>query len=223
MRDLIDELDAVRRTTGDTTLPGGAAKVVALERTYPAETAEVWDAITNPERIPRWFLPVTGDLRLGGTYQLEGNAGGEIRACEPPHRLQVTWIFGEGAPMADDTSLVEVRLSPTPDGGTRLVLEHVAVVPPEMWDPYGPGAVGVGWDLALLGLSAHVQGVELGDPATLDTDPTMRDGMRRSSAAWGRAAAAAGVPADVAAAWEEATTAFYVPPLDGGGEVPPEG
>ena len=31
-----------------------------------------------PERIPRWFLPVSGDLRLGGRYQLEGNAGGEV-------------------------------------------------------------------------------------------------------------------------------------------------
>ena len=29
---------------------------------------DVWDACTNPERIPRWFLPVSGDLRLGGRY-----------------------------------------------------------------------------------------------------------------------------------------------------------
>jgi Activator of Hsp90 ATPase homolog 1-like protein len=75
MKDLIDELQAVRRTVGDATLPGGDAKVVALERTYPAQPEDVWDAITTPERVARWFLPVTGDLRLGGTYQLEGNAG----------------------------------------------------------------------------------------------------------------------------------------------------
>ena len=44
----------------------------------------MWDACTDPERIGRWFLPVSGDLRLGGRYQLEGNAGGEILRCEPP-------------------------------------------------------------------------------------------------------------------------------------------
>lgn len=217
MRDLIDELEAVRRRTGDVALPGGAAKVVALERTYPAEIDDVWDAITSAERIARWFLPVSGDLRLGGTYQLEGNAGGEIRACEPPRRLQVTWIFGAGdAPMADDTSLVEVRLSEAADGGTLLTLEHSAVVPPEMWDPFGPGAVGVGWDLTLLGLLAHLTGVEMGAATELETDPAMREAMTSSSRAWGVAAEAAGVPADVAAGWVAATTAFYVPPLDDG-------
>ena len=114
MRDLIDELEAVRRRTGDVALPGGAAKVVALERTYPAEIDDVWDAITTAERIARWFLPVSGDLRLGGTYQLEGNAGGEIRACEPPRRLQVTWIFGAAtvAVSGDNVSRYEPRLDP---------------------------------------------------------------------------------------------------------------
>lgn len=38
----------------------------------------MWDACTDPERIPRWFLPISGDLRLNGRYQLEGNAGGAI-------------------------------------------------------------------------------------------------------------------------------------------------
>jgi hypothetical protein len=34
--------------------------------------------------LRRRFPPVSGDLRLGGKYQLGGNAGGEILACEPP-------------------------------------------------------------------------------------------------------------------------------------------
>ena len=32
----------------------------------------------------RWFLPVTGDLRVGGRFATEGNADGEIRECERP-------------------------------------------------------------------------------------------------------------------------------------------
>ena len=39
---------------------------------------------------------------------------------------------------------------------TRLTLEHIAHEDEEglkFWDQFGPGAVGVGWDLALLGLA----------------------------------------------------------------------
>ena len=72
---------------------GDDKTVVALTRTYDAEIADVWDAVTNPERLSRWFLPIEGDLRVGGTYQLKGNAGGTILTCEPPRRLLVTWVF----------------------------------------------------------------------------------------------------------------------------------
>ncbi|HEX5946440.1 MAG TPA: SRPBCC family protein [Acidimicrobiales bacterium] len=214
MKDLIAELQAASRGVATATLPAGAAKTVTIDREYPAEVDDVWDALTNPERIPRWFLPITGDLRVGGTYQLEGNAGGEIRACEPPTRLQVTWIFGE-APGPEDSSLVEVTLRPS-GGGTLLHLEHTAVVPPEMWDRFGPGAVGVGWDLALLGLAAHLAGITMGSPEELDRDPAMREAMTASSESWGRALAASdlGVDADTVARLVAATTAFYVPPAD---------
>jgi uncharacterized protein YndB with AHSA1/START domain len=210
MKDLITELEAASRRVGDGTLPAGAAKVVAIEREYPAEVDDVWDAITDPERIARWFLPISGDLRLGGTYQLEGNAGGEIRVCEPPRRLQVTWIFGE-PPGPEDSSIVEVRLEPTPGGDTRLHLEHTAVVPPEMWDQFGPGSVGVGWDGALLGLVAHLTGVEMGSPEEFERDPAAREFMVASSEAWGRALEASGVDAETAARLVAATSEFYVP------------
>ena len=213
MKDLITELQSTSRAVGSGTLPAGAAKVVALDRSYPAEVEDVWDALTDPERIARWFLPVSGDLRLGGTYQLEGNAGGEIRACEPPTRLQLTWIFGE-PPGPEDSSIVEVRLQPTPDGGTLLHLEHTAVVPPEMWDQFGPGSVGVGWDLALIGLTALFAGGEMPPPEELERDPAMREAMATSSQAWGDALAASGVDADTVARLVAATTAFYVPPDD---------
>src|SRR3954468_14128562 len=155
MKDVIHELQSVLRTVGPGKVPAGEAQMVALRRTYRADVEDVWDAITNPERIARWFLPVTGEFRVGGTYQLEGNAGGEILACEPPSRLLVTSMFGEAPP---GTSEVEIRLSRVTDDETMLVLQHSAVVPPEMWDRYGPGAVGVGWDLTVLGLCRHLDG-----------------------------------------------------------------
>ena len=211
MKDLIDELEATNRAVGAGTLPAGEAKVVKLSRRYPADAEDVWDALTTPERLARWFLPVSGDLRLGGTYQLEGNAGGEIRACEPPRRLQLTWIMGE-PPGPEDSSIVDVVLEPDPDGGgTTLTLTHTAVVPPEMWDTYGPGAVGVGWELGLLSLAAHLDGRELGTPAELETDPEMRATMVASSEAWGAAFRKAGADDETAARATAATTEFYVP------------
>ena len=211
MKDLIEQIDAVARHVGSGTLPGGAAHTVTLQRTYGADIDDVWDAITQPDRIARWFLPVTGDLREGGAYQLDGNAGGEIRTCEPPHRLVVTWNPPGAAPPTEDASIVTVSLHVV-DGSTELTLEHVAVVPPEFWDEYGPGAVGVGWDLGLIGLVAHLDGIQLGTPEQMDRDPNVRAAMTASSNAWGDAYAASGASPDTVARVVAATTAFYVPP-----------
>ena len=142
-----DEASPVGRTR---TLPAGEARVVTLGQAYPDPIEDVWDACTNPERIPRWFMPISGDLQVGGHYQLEGNAGGTVERCDPPKSFAVTWEFG------GEVSWVEVRLSPTPEGGTYFQLEHIAHVDDERWGEFGPGAVGVGWDLGLLGLATHL-------------------------------------------------------------------
>ena len=214
MIDLIEQLNAASRAVGSATLPAGAARTITLRRSYSADVEDVWDAITDPERISRWFLPVTGDLREGGTFQLEGNASGEIRTCDPPKLLTVTWISPGTEAGPDDSSIVNVRLIPEADGErTELELEHIAVVPPEFWDEYGPGAVGVGWDLSLLGLAAHLAGVAMGSPEEMDKDPDVRACMTASSEAWGNAFVASGADAETAARAVEGTTAFYVPPL----------
>ena len=62
---------------------GVTTKIAVASRTYPTQQADLWDAVTNAERIPRWFLPITGELKLGGHYQLIGNAGGVVEVCEP--------------------------------------------------------------------------------------------------------------------------------------------
>ena len=117
---------------------------------YDTPPEDLWDACTNPERIARWFLPVSGDLRPGGRYEFEGNASGTIERCEPPHSLAATWEYG------GQTSWVELRLMPEAEGRTRFALEHIAHVDDEIWAQFGPGAVGIGWDLALIGLTLHL-------------------------------------------------------------------
>jgi uncharacterized protein YndB with AHSA1/START domain len=205
----MSEISDTHRETGR----AGSAYTVLLRRIYDAPIEDVWDACTNPERINRWFVPVSGDLRLGGSYQLEGNAGGEIVACEPPRLLKVTWIYGE-MPADDERSDVEVRLSPVDDDRTQFELEHVADVDPEMWGQFGPGAVGVGWDLGLVGLAWHLRGKTRGDPAELMKSPEMRALMTESSTAWGVAHAASGAPEEAVVAAVANTTAAYVPPLE---------
>ena len=91
MKDILEELaatvrDVARRGVGD-----DALIAVSLRREYEAEVEDVWQAVTDPQRLARWFAPVSGDLREGGTFQVEGNAGGEIRRCVPPSALTVTW------------------------------------------------------------------------------------------------------------------------------------
>lgn len=78
----------------------------ALEHLQVLRNGWLWEATTTPERLARWFLPVEGDLKLGGRYQLEGNAGGTITRCDPPEALDMTWEFGGG------TSWVNLRLAP---------------------------------------------------------------------------------------------------------------
>ncbi|MFF0655587.1 SRPBCC domain-containing protein [Micromonospora tulbaghiae] len=114
MIDVTGQISAVERRIGARTLPAGQARVLTIAQTYDAPVADVFDACTNPERIPRWFLPVSGDLSLGGRYQLEGNAGGTVERCDPPHGFAATWEFG------GEVSWIEVRLREAGAGRTRL-------------------------------------------------------------------------------------------------------
>jgi Uncharacterized conserved protein len=194
---------------------GQAARAVIAERIYPTDIDDLWDAITNPERLPRWFLRAHGQFSEGGRYQLEGNAGGTITKCAPPRVLELTWEFG-GA-----TSWVLLRLTPEVAEGerdgaaTRLVLEHVAPVgvAEEHWESFGPSAVGTGWDLALMGLGHHIaSGGAAIDPQegqAWSLTPEGKAFVRTSTQGWAEAHIAAGADADVARGMAARTAAFY--------------
>jgi uncharacterized protein YndB with AHSA1/START domain len=205
--DVAGYIGAVVREVKQCEHDGRPARAVVATRAYDTNIEDLWDALTNAERIPRWFLPVTGDLRLGGKYQFKGNAGGTITRCEPPRVVAVTWEFG------GMTSWLTVSLTEERKRRTRLELEHVAQVDDGMWDQFGPGAVGVGWDLALVGLGLHVAGggatVDHAEAEAWATSPEGKDFATRSSEDWCRASIAFGT--DKAAATEAAkrTTAFY--------------
>lgn len=204
--DIWRHIGAVTRTISSREVDGQLARVLVASRVYETDRADLWDALTNIERIPRWFLPVAGDLRLGGHYQFEGNAGGEVIACDPPERFTVTWG------MQGQVSWVTIALTEQAANCTELRLEHVAHVPDEMWDMYGPGAVGVGWEGGLLGLGLYLAGDGSLTPETAAEWHTTSDGRdfySQSSAAWAAASIEAGTEPDQAHAAAARTTAFY--------------
>lgn len=203
--DIAERLGAVEREVRTIDDPGGEQRAVVLRRTYDTAPGDLWDCLTDPDRIPRWFLPVTGDLHVGGRYQLEGNAGGDILTCDAPAHLAITWEMG------DEVSWVDVRLAPDGDG-TRFELEHRAKVGGEHWELFGPGAVGIGWDLGLIGLALHLERGEAVDPEEVQTWTTSREGLDylvASGQAWGAADVAGGVPEDVARRRAQATVDAY--------------
>jgi uncharacterized protein YndB with AHSA1/START domain len=205
MIDITHQVNAVRRQVGSRTLDAGEARVVTVSQVYDTDPDDLWDAVTNPERIPRWFLPVSGELKLGGHYQLEGNASGTIERCDPPNGFAATWEYG------GEVSWIEVRLTPDA-GGTRFVLEHLAHVDDQRWSEFGPGAVGVGWDTALLGLAGHLSSGSAVTPeegmAWMASDEGRRF-VTLSSESWYAASVAAGTAPDAARAAADRTTSAY--------------
>ena len=205
MSNPLDQVGAVSRALESTERDGAPARVLSATRTYPVPALDVWDALTDRDRIARWFLPVTGDLRLGGRYQLEGNAGGTVETCDPPHSFSVTWEFG------GDVSWVTVTLIPDGDD-TTLELRHTAHVTPDRWAEFGPGATGVGWDGMLLGLLLHLTTGGFRDPSEAAAWAASEEGvafLAGSSEAWGDAAVAAGDDPAAARAAAARTTAAY--------------
>ena len=188
--------------------------LVRLERVFSTSIDDTWDAITNPGRIPRWFMPISGDLRPGGRYQLEGNAGGTVERCDPPRAFTATWEF------AGQVSHIEVSLAPVNEESTRVSLIHI-VPDDDHWRRFGPGAVGVGWDMGMLGLTLYLESGSSMTPEEAMAWMMSEDGarfMRRSNDAWAEAAIAAGEDGHLARAAAARTIAFYTgtePPAEG--------
>jgi len=207
MIDIASQLKAIHRQVEQQLPADGSGERVSvlLRRGYDAPIDDVWDAVTQPDRIKRWLMPISGELRVGGSFQLEGNAGGEILTCEPPRLLKVTF----GAP----TSIVEVRLIPDGDGDTVLELEHT--VPIEIAQS-GAGAlyVGPGWDGALLGLGLFLRGEAVGDPVAAANSPEAQEFSKQSVHAWAEVVKDSGTAtAEQLAGATEVSLAQFAPDL----------
>lgn len=197
------------RGTEEITHRGKPARNVTGTRVFLTEVDDLWDALTNPERIPCWFLPISGDLRLGGQYQLKGHAGGRITRCDPPKALDVTWEYG------NNTSWLRMRLEPK-GRGTLLLLEHMMLKDADSeshWRQYGPGATGVGWELSFLALGYHLENegaaINPEENAAWMASDNGKIFIRNAAKNWGAAHITSGKSADIAHDMAEMTAKFY--------------
>jgi uncharacterized protein YndB with AHSA1/START domain len=201
--------DWIAQTTRDVrpgSVAGGPGFAAVSRRTYDASAEDVWDAITSPARLERWFLPVSGKLEQGGKFQLEGHAGGDIVECDRPRKLHLTWM-AEGHPANE----VVVTLTPEGDSKTTLELEHSG--PGEGDEAIGHVlAVGVGWDPALIALGQEAQGEELLDKSFWFESPEAIEFTKMSVRAWAEVLKERKVgDPDVVTKTAEETLGFYTP------------
>lgn len=201
----VDAAGLVTRAVRTGCRDGATTRIAIARRTYLAAQTDLWDALTNADRIPRWFLPVSGDLRIGGRYQLEGNASGVVEHCQEPESFAVTWEF------RGRLSWLEVTL--TSDGvGTTLQLAHEEPVEPDRWAQFGPAAVGVGWDLSFLSLGRHLDGGarrNAREAAAFPASPAGAEFIQAVAAAWADAAVADGDEPGAAQQAAARTVAVY--------------
>ncbi|MGW7295200.1 SRPBCC domain-containing protein [Streptomyces xiamenensis] len=188
-------IDDTYREVGRRPVPEGEARTILIRRHLPAWVVDVWDAVTDPGRLSQWFLPVTGELELGGAFRIEGNASGEILRCEAPNLLAVTWNFGTGP-----SSELMLRLADVSRGETALELEQAPI--PDLIDmdgrrldpvlnDYETGlfGLGTGWELALISLARFLGGEPITDPATWEEAPEVQNFAVRSGDLWAQLAA----------------------------------
>jgi uncharacterized protein YndB with AHSA1/START domain len=143
------------------------AGVVRIEDRYDTTIDDLWEAITDPARLARWYGEIDGDLRPGGTFRTymasnDLESTGRVEACEPPRRLLVTgretdesYQRGEGVPPYDGT--IEAILT-ADDDQTVLVIE-VRGMPLDKIAFYGAG-----WQIHAENLAKYLAGQEPGDP-----------------------------------------------------------
>lgn len=128
-------------------------------RVFDAPRALVFEAMTSPEHVKRWYGPrdtqlssVEIDLRVGGRfrYVMQGPGGmefafsGVYREVEVPSRIVNTWVF---EPMPDKEAL-ETATWEEENGRTRVTLRIRFQTPEDYAGWAGSGAFG-GWSQTL--------------------------------------------------------------------------
>ncbi len=147
----------------DKTAPGQTSHV-AFEIELPHAPAKVWRALTTPELLSQWLLPVTGlALEKGATFTFQtqpfpgwdGTVHCRMLQIEPLKRISYAWVVGD---MELDT-VVTFELTQTATG-TRLTLVQNGFMPHQKQNF---GGARYGWKMMsqkLIALLATIHHIE---------------------------------------------------------------
>jgi uncharacterized protein YndB with AHSA1/START domain len=128
---------------------------IRMEQVYDTDIEDLWSAITDPDRLGRWFALVEGDLCVGGLifarFISTDEGPGRIDVCEAPYRLKVTM-----KPGTSDEAEIEAVLTSEGDK-TRLVVEDRRLTSENLSD------YGAGWQVHLEDLASYLAERGLGD------------------------------------------------------------
>lgn len=109
---------------------------IVLELELPHTPEKVWRALTNPEVLATWLMPIDDASKTSGTLRFlrDPEEGGAIDCTvleAEPHRLiRYRWRESSGGDASEASEPVEIEsivtfeLSPGETGGTHLRLVH---------------------------------------------------------------------------------------------------
>jgi uncharacterized protein YndB with AHSA1/START domain len=113
---------------------------VRTEDVYDTAVADLWSALTEPDRLSRWIVEVSGGW----------DGPGRIDVCETHRHLLATM-----SPGSEDETVIEATLTDEA-GKTRLVIEERGL-PLE-----AVAAHGAGWQAHIEDLASYLAGREAG-------------------------------------------------------------
>jgi uncharacterized protein YndB with AHSA1/START domain len=138
----------------------GGKGIVHVEDRFDTDADGLWQALTDPSRLARWYGEVEGDLRAGGEFRARvfdsGLWMGRVDACEPTRRLLVTMRDADPQPGQPDKTVIEAQL--TADGGQTILVIEERGMPLHLLAAYGAGV-----QIHIEDLAAHIAGQERGD------------------------------------------------------------
>ena len=141
------------------------AGIIRIEDRYDTDIDDLWSAITDPDRLARWFGEVDGQLSLGGEFRVNiagaGERTGQVKECDAPQRLLVTaretdesYRRGQGVPPFDATWDITL----TADGDQTTLVIEVKGMPLDKIAFFGTG-----WQIHAENLAAYLAGREPDD------------------------------------------------------------
>ena len=108
--------------------------IVRMKSRYSTDIDDLWSALTDPQRLARWYGKVEGDLTVGGEFTAivaasGWNGRGRVDVCDPPRKLGVTMWEQDG----DEGAVVAELTTDGDTDWTMLTIERRGIALDVTW------------------------------------------------------------------------------------------